>query len=62
MTKMKRLSITLVTSMMKIMKNSGASGEPQFNPGVHSGSVSKQSYMTLFQSSPVATENKSMKL
>ena len=52
-----------VTIIMKHMKKSGASPvDTQFFPGMQSGSTCIQSYMILFQSSPVDIENNSEKL
>ena len=52
----------LLTSMLKNRKNTEAIGEPHVFPGMQSGAVLLQSYMTLFQSSPVEIENNIIKL
>ena len=62
MTRMNRLSMMLETSMMNIMKNTGAIGEPHVLPGIQSADVFIVSYMIRFQSSPVDMEKSSEKL
>ena len=62
MTRMNKLSIMLVTSIMKQMKKRGARDEPQLTPGSHPGGVFKQSYIITFQSSPVDIAKSIMKL
>ena len=62
MTRMKRFSIMLLTIMMNDRKNTGAIGEPHVLPEMQFGGTSMQSYMILFQSSPVDMEKSSKKL
>ena len=62
MTRMNRLSMMFVTSIMKMMKNTGAMVEPHVLPGMQSGPVFIVSYIILFQSSPVDMEKSSEKL
>ena len=54
--------MTLVTTMMNVRKKTGAIDEPQVLSGIQSGGNRIQSYMNLFQSSPVAIEKSREKL
>jgi hypothetical protein len=53
MTKMNKFNMTFCTKSTKIMKNKGANDVPQLLPGSHPGGVLLQSYITMFQFSPV---------
>ena len=61
-TKINKLSITSYTKMTKIMKYAGDHDEPQVSPGTQFGGVSTQSYISLFQSSPVEIAKRRRKL
>jgi len=54
--------MTLLTTMMKVRKKTGAILEPQLTSGSHSGGNRIVSYMIRFQSSPVEIEKSSEKL
>ena len=62
MTRMKRLSMMCVTIRMNDRKKTGAMLVPHVLPGIQSGSVRMQSYMILFQSSPVEIAKSNWKL
>ena len=62
MTKMNRLSITLLTIRLKERKKIGAMVEPHVLSGMQSGGNLIVSYMILFQSSPVDMEKSKEKL
>lgn len=61
-TRMKRFNMTFCTKSTKTIKNAGAYDVPQVSPGVQLGGVSIQSYISMFQFSPVEITNKSKKL
>jgi len=52
----------LLTIMLNERKNIAAIPEPHVSPEMQSGSRRPQSYMILFQSSPVEMENNNEKL
>lgn len=50
---MNKFNITFCTKSTNTMKNNGANELPHVSPGVQFGGVSIQSYMSMFQFSPV---------
>ena len=54
MTRINRFNMIFCTKSTKIMKKTGANEVPQVLPGTQPGSVLLQSYMSMFQFSPVA--------
>ena len=59
MTRIKRLSMMLLTIILKLRKKTGAIEFPHVLPGMQLGGVRMQSYIMIFQSSPVDIEKRS---
>jgi hypothetical protein len=58
MTRMNKFNITFCTNNTKIIKKTGASEVPQVCPWMQLGGVSMQSYISMFQFSPVDITNR----
>jgi hypothetical protein len=55
---MNKFNITFCTNRTNTMKKAGAKEVPQVSPSIQFGGVILQSYINMFQFSPVAITNK----